>query len=56
MYVKNHEVSPTLINRVREISTNFYHCDQKTRKTLEDYEGILVHDGSAFSLEPFKGS
>ena len=34
----------------------FYHLPASKRKELEDFEGKLIHDGSAFSLTPFADS
>lgn len=56
LYVKNHGVSKNLIRKVRKISTDFYHTPHDERKNLENYEGLLVHDGSAFSLDVFENS
>ena len=56
LYIKNHGVSKTLIEKIWKISHDFYHCTHEQRKELEDYTGKLVHDGSAFSLPVFEGS
>ena len=56
LYIKNHGVSKTLIEKVWKISHDFYHCTHEQRKELEDFKGKLIHDGSAFSLPVFDGS
>jgi len=45
-----------LIEKIWKISHDFYHCTHEQRKELEDFQGKLIHDGSAFSLPVFDGS
>jgi len=55
IYVKNHGISTRLISKIRKISKEFFHSTLETRKRLESYKGILIHDGSAFSMPVFEG-
>ncbi|CAG5113451.1 Oidioi.mRNA.OKI2018_I69.chr2.g7560.t1.cds [Oikopleura dioica] len=56
LYISNHGVDKNLIQEIKRVSADFYHLSPSKRKELENYEGKLVHDGSAFSLTPFNGS
>ena len=56
LYISNHGIDKNLIQEIKRVSADFYHLSPSKRKELENYEGKLVHDGSAFSLTPFSES